>query len=142
MRRLLAADDVALTPSGLSAVVCAVAGHMRQGARLLVDGGTYYETRSSLRFLAKREGWHVAEADLSSVDDIDRLSAEKFDVILCDHPRNWLLSTPDLDALGELARKHSALRIVDTSVQPLQPLTALGLADIVVCSLSKYPSGR
>jgi cystathionine beta-lyase/cystathionine gamma-synthase len=56
-----------------------------------------------------------------------------------DNPRNWYLDSFDLNSIGNFAKEIGATFIVDTSVQPLQP-TALSAADIVVLSLSKYPS--
>jgi len=59
--------------------------------------------------------------------------------MFCDSPRNWWLECLPIAGLADAARRWEARLLVDTSVQPLQDLLALG-AHAAICSLSKYPS--
>lgn len=137
---LLDVEDAVLMPSGLSAAVATVAALVPKGGCALVDSASYYETRASLLGVAKAVGWKALMIDFDDHAAVDKALMSPVDVIFCDHPRNWLLTLPDLEFLRQRAEEHDATLIVDTSVQPTQRLTDLGLADLMVASLSKYPS--
>jgi D-alanyl-D-alanine dipeptidase len=137
---MVGTEDAVLFPSGLSATLTAVWAHTPRGGRVLLDHGTYYETCTALKGLAPLHGWTIEMADLSDADQIAQRQLQRFDTVLVDHPRNWMLTCPDLAPLRQQTRSACSTLIVDTSVQPLQNLTFLGLADLLVISLSKYPS--
>ncbi|WP_316181227.1 PLP-dependent transferase [Bradyrhizobium sp. SZCCHNRI1009] len=137
LTNLVGSRDCLLLPSGLTAALLAIWAHTPPGGSVLIDRSAYYETRTHLKRLAFDFNWTIHEADLSG--DLTGL-AHQVDVIFCDHPTNWTLQCPNLKALSALARSTNARLVVDTSVQPLQRLTELGLADVIVLSLSKYPS--
>jgi cystathionine beta-lyase/cystathionine gamma-synthase len=63
----------------------------------------------------------------------------KVDVIAGDSPANWFLHTLPLKMLRDLANRYGAKFVVDASVQPLQKDLSV-MADLVVVSLSKWPS--
>lgn len=140
LSRLIDVEDAVALPSGLSAVVAAVASNMSAGGTALVDYRVYYEAKGALSAVGEREGWSIREADFSNPVDIKHSVAVRPQVLFVDHPRNWHLSCPDLFAIRDAFSTSDARVIVDVSVQPLQKLVARGLADLVVISLSKYPS--
>jgi D-alanyl-D-alanine dipeptidase len=137
---LIGAPGAVMLPSGLSAAVMAVLAHVPQGGRVLLDSYTYYETVKSIRCVAAFRDWRVDVLDLSDAQAIAEQRLKPANVIFVDHPRNWLLTCPKLESVRQLATMCRSLLIVDTSVQPLQQLLSLGLADLVTLSLSKYPS--
>jgi len=139
LAELTGMPDALLLPSGLSASVSAVAANVDRGSKVLVDSTVYYETRNAFEALAEREGWRVGYADFNALQE-DRQTWEAVQATFCDHPRNWLLTLPDLQFVRRLAAVWGSKVIVDTSVQPLQPLRRHRLADIIVMSLSKYPT--
>jgi D-alanyl-D-alanine dipeptidase len=133
-------SGVILAPSGLSAAAAAVISHMEPGQCAVVDKKAYYETQTALTYASKREGWNIVTADLSDPVEIASCRRHHPRVIFCDHPRNWHLTTPDLALLRKAFPTDETTLIVDTSLQPLQRLIDLNLADIVTFSLAKYPS--
>jgi cystathionine beta-lyase/cystathionine gamma-synthase len=138
--RLLECEDCLLVASGLRGAILAASSYMTPGGTLVMDENCYYEVGASLRDLSRREGWRVVALDLSSEAALSQLALLDFEVLYCDHPRNWVLTCPNLRRLRALSEAASAKLIVDVSVQPLQRLFRLGLADLEVMSLSKYPS--
>lgn len=137
---LIGAEDAVLLPSGLAAIVSTVMAFVPRNGRLLLDHYTYYETVKSLRTFGECLGWQIQMADLSDAEAIARLDLEDTAAIVFDHPRNWILNSPNIVEIRKAASRSNAVVIADTSVQPLQRLIDQSLADIVVFSLSKYPS--
>jgi zinc D-Ala-D-Ala dipeptidase len=137
---IVGGEDAILCPSGLSAIVTTVWAYIPPGGRILLDKHIYYESMASIRELGIRLNWEVTIADLSDSSNITSQKLWGIDAILVDHPCNWILSCPRLTLLKETIDHSETRLIVDTSIQPLQRLLELGLADLVVLSLSKYPS--
>jgi zinc D-Ala-D-Ala dipeptidase len=137
---IVGAPDAMIMPSGLCAATVAVSCMMPINGTLVVDKTAYYECRTSLRSLAKSRRWNYLELDLSDDRDLKQLANLTFNLVFCDHPRNWLLTTPKLKFIKVLCADKGAKLVVDTSVQPLQRLFEYQLADVTVMSLSKYPS--
>lgn len=92
-------------------------------------------------YLANQLSWRLLKTDFTQLEkDGDFPGSDgQIDVFFCDNPRNWWLDTFDLKTIVQLAKIRGAKLIVDTSVQPLRPALAAG-ADLVIVSLSKYPS--
>ncbi|KAK5400785.1 hypothetical protein LTR06_011245 [Exophiala xenobiotica] len=65
----------------------------------------------------------------------------KVQAIWAEFPSNPLLVTPDLLALRKLANKYGALLIVDDTIASFSNVDVLGVADLVVTSLTKSFSG-
>lgn len=126
-----------LVPTGLSAVATAVAALMPPGGTLVLDTHIYYESATTLHVYARRFGWQIIRADLSSPDEIRKL--QHANVIFLDSPRNWYLDVLPCKAISKQAHLIGAKTIADVSVQPVQNLFSLDV-DVVVQSLSKYPS--
>ncbi|OAP65285.1 hypothetical protein AYL99_01257 [Fonsecaea erecta] len=88
---------------------------------------------------------------LGSEQDLDRLEkhltttqrglGKTVQAIWAEFPSNPLLSTPDLRRLRQLADEHGALLVVDDTVGSFCNVDVLGVADIVVTSLTKSFSG-
>jgi zinc D-Ala-D-Ala dipeptidase len=114
---LLGGFDCVLFPTGLSAVISAVWAMMSPGLKIVVDQTAYYESRNGLRALSDQCGWKIVPADLSCPVSIREAVTPGTSVVFCDHPRNWLLTTPHLALLREVTRSVGAALIVDTSLR-------------------------
>ncbi len=128
-------DHAVYVQSGLAASVIAVLAHVPYGGSIAFDHQSYYETAESVERLANHQNWQVHWVEMSKSC---LAGIPKVDAIVTESPRNWLLTCPDLDAISCYARSNNAVLIVDSSLQPLRTLR--GIADVVVVSLSKYPS--
>ncbi|MCF8880329.1 PLP-dependent transferase [Hyphobacterium sp. SN044] len=140
LAQVVGGQDAVFAPSGLSAAIGAVASGMPMNGELIVDRNIYYETNEALRALGKSNGWRITVFDLADPSEWNLELLRTADIVFCDHPRNWYLSAPALAEIRQVIRQGKGELIVDTSVQPVQSLLDKNLADVVVCSLSKYPS--
>lgn len=143
-RKVFRADQVALTSSGLSACIVAFKALIPQHGLLLYDEKIYYETERALKELGDEKDWCLVPCDFTDAQSIERTVIEQktrgreISAFFCDNPRNWWLESMDLRAIANVAHREHSLLICDVSLQPLQHANTV--ADVVVCSLSKYPS--
>ncbi|RLA42488.1 MAG: hypothetical protein DRR42_23325, partial [Gammaproteobacteria bacterium] len=143
LAELLGANYVSLLQSGLSALRVALKSVVPPGGSLLYDIGAYYECQGAALDLAQDLDWRMVSLDLTDHNEWLKLASGEygsFDGVWLDNPRNWFLDTFKIKDVSNFV--HNTLEsvlICDTSLQPLQPALANG-ADIVVSSLSKYPS--
>ena len=139
------AQFASLVASGLSACRTALIASVPTGGVLLCDIKTYFEVGNEIFRLSGELGWTVEYVDFGDSalvrDTCVKLSAagKTPDVFYFDSPTNWWLGCSDLKSIKEIANDYGCKTIVDISVQPLQT-KALQYSDIVVISLSKYPS--
>jgi cystathionine gamma-synthase len=61
--------------------------------------------------------------------------------VWCECPSNPLLYTVDLERIRRLANKHGFIVVVDETIGSFANVDVLGVADIVVTSLSKSFNG-
>lgn len=78
-------------------------------------------------------------ADLAKLEQL--CASDPPTAVFCEVPTNPLLVTPNLQRLRDLANQHNFLLIVDDTLSACGNLQVLGLADVVVTSLTKYFSG-
>jgi len=135
------AEHVYFTESGLSASLIALKGLVPSNGTIVYDHLVYYEVERGLMYLANQLSWHLIKVDFTELKQATKSlkGIEGVNVFFCDNPRNWWLDTLDLKAISQVAKSKGSKLIVDTSVQPIQPALDYG-ADLVVMSLSKYPS--
>lgn len=133
-------EDVLLLPSGLSAVASTTSALAKKSSTVVVDSMVYYESRRSMLSIGKALGWDIKPLDLTSADCGDKIKALSPALVFADHPRNWFLTNPDLVEVKRACEVTGSISVVDTSLQPLQPLQKKGLADLTLMSLTKYPS--
>lgn len=138
-QHLFNAETVELFSSGLSACIGALEATMPKGGTLIYDSHIYYETYQAItKYLAPLNNWSLKNIDLIQPQNLYEFF-DKADVVYMDNPQNWFLNTFDINNLVSIAHDCGTLLIVDASVQPLQKALEAG-ADLVVISLSKYPS--
>jgi cystathionine gamma-synthase/cystathionine beta-lyase len=129
--------------SGLAAVD-SVLRLFLPGDRIVVTedlyGGTFRLFEKGYRALGI-EALYVDTSDTAAVERA--LTASGAKALFVETPTNPLLKVADLAALGELARRHNALLIVDnTFLTPAQSRPFEFGADITVYSGTKYLSGH
>lgn len=131
------------TASGVSGCLTCMRALIPRGATLVVANTVYYEVAVRLITEAKLREWTLVSLDLSDVGTALSTIAEipeRGQVVLwLDQPANWWLEAADLRSLAAAVKERGGLVIVDTSVHPGVPALRQG-ADVVVISLSKYPS--
>jgi cystathionine gamma-synthase len=136
-------DEVYLFSSGMSAIYAAYRAISRiWPARMSVQFGFPYVDTLKVQqdmglgahFLPRGD-----EADLQQLRDL--LRAEPVSAVFCEFPSNPLLVSPDLAALGELARHYGFPLVVDETLGTYVNTDVLRGADVAVTSLTKYFTG-
>jgi cystathionine gamma-synthase len=137
------ADGVYLFSSGMSAIyaVHRVISRLWPARMSAQFGFPYVDTLKVQQDLGL--GAHFLprgdEADLGQLRDLVR--AEPISAVFCEFPSNPLLVSPDLAALGELARQYGFPLIVDETLGTYVNTDVLRVADVAVTSLTKYFTG-
>jgi cystathionine beta-lyase len=132
-----------LTPSGLSAVACALLAFTRAGDHVLVTDACYEPTRRVVLRVLARFGVAASFFDPKIGEGIGALMTPETKLIVCESPGSLTFEVQDLPAIAEAAHARGALVMVDnTWASPLyqRPL-ALG-ADISIHSATKYIAGH
>jgi methionine-gamma-lyase len=130
--------------SGMGAISTTLLSLLDSGDAVIA-GNIYGCTDSLLRSMARKWGiaWH--DADMTDTNAVaDALSKHpETRVLFVESPDNPNLGVADLRALGQLARRHGALLVVDNTFcsSYLQQPFRLG-ADFVIQSTTKYVNGH
>ncbi|OQE45885.1 hypothetical protein PENCOP_c001G04900 [Penicillium coprophilum] len=147
INKQVAASDVFLYASGMAAIYHVHQSILDWRAGESVNTGLLYEP--TLRVL-QTQGPGLRSYNLGTEADLNHLAAQlelgsedarAVQAIWCECPSNPILQTVDLQQLRRLADQHNILVVVDDSVASFANVDLLGVADIVVSSLSKYFSG-
>ncbi|KAI9035301.1 cystathionine gamma-synthase [Aspergillus affinis] len=147
-RKKTASSDVYLYQSGMAAIyqVHKLLLGWRGGESAHV-GLLYGPTLKVL----ETQGPGLRSYSLGTEADLDRLAAQQevlaqegrpLQAVWCECPSNPLLQTVDFHRLRQLADQHRMVVIVDDSVGSFANVDMLGVADILVTSLSKFFSGK
>lgn len=132
-----------LTPSGLSAVACALLAFARAGAHVLITDACYEPTRRVALRVLERFNVDVSFYDPAIGAGIAGLMRPETTIVFCESPGSLTFEVQDLPAIAKAAHATGAVVIADnTWASPLylKPL-ALG-ADISVHSATKYIAGH
>ncbi|CAG7944414.1 unnamed protein product [Penicillium salamii] len=140
-------SDVFLYGSGMTAVYHVHQSILSWRAGESVSAGLLYEPTYKV---LETHGPGLKSYNLGPDANLDHLAAylelESKDAptvqsIWCECPSNPLMRTADLQRLRSLADQHDLLVVVDDSVASFANINLLGVADIIISSLSKYFSG-
>lgn len=143
----VAGDDVYLYPTGMSAIYNLTRA-LRDwpGEKTVVFGFPYELTLKTQQDFAKGCSFFglgtIEEMEL--LEDYLHLLAQQdttIQAVWCECASNPLLRTVDLDRLRRLADRYGFLIIVDDTIGSSANVDVLGVADIVVTSLTKSFSG-
>ena len=142
--------DVVTASSGMSAFYAlfrTLGDHQAgRGRNLWIQLGWLY--LDTIEILRKFTGGESHRLFLPNVFDLDAVRGA-----LCDHgrrvagivtelPTNPLIETPDLAALGDLARRHGVPLIVDPTLASPRNVRVFPEADAAVNSLTKYAANE
>lgn len=139
------AKNISLVSSGFSACKTALLSMVPENGIVLCDQKIYYEVATEIYKLSKEFNWTVIYADFTDPKKILtkckelKKNSKAPDVFYFDSPINWWLECIDLKKIKGISIKYKVKILADISVQPLQP-SITQYADMVVFSLSKYPS--
>ncbi len=132
-----------LTPSGLSAVSCALLAFTQAGDHVLVTDACYEPTRRVVLRVLARFGVTASFYDPKIGSGIAALMKPETKLVVCESPGSLTFEVQDVPAIAGAVHARGALVMVDnTWASPLylKPLD-LG-ADICVHSATKYIAGH
>ncbi len=134
-----------MTSSGMSAISTIIAGLLKQGDKVLTQGNLYGGTTELLVRIFSQFGIEPIFTDLNNLDEVESIvkADDAIKMIYLETPANPTLACVDLEALGNLAKKHQIYSVVDnTFCTPyLQQPLAYGI-DFVIHSTTKYLNGH
>jgi cystathionine gamma-synthase len=134
-------DDVYLFQTGM-ATIFYVHDLLRKGRgdiETIQFGVPFHQTRAVFKFWGS--GFHFVPqvTDLNALDDY--IASHPVLAIWTEMSLNPLLVSPDLQGLRKIATKYNIPLLVDDTVGSFCNVDVLGLADIVITSLTKSFSG-
>ena len=140
-------EDVYLYPSGMSAIYNThhLLLHWR-GAETIVLGFTYELTLKIMETYGPSHKFYSAGTD-KDIDDFESYldgklhQGSKIQAVWCECPSNPLLRTVDLKRVRRLADKYDFIVVVDDTIGSFANIDVLGIADIVITSLTKSYNG-
>ncbi len=136
------AEDAVCLASGMAAIHATLMGHLKPGARLVVDDCIYGCTHSLIEQLA---GWgvEVTWVDSTRPDELRAAIGAGVDMVFLETPMNPTTRMVDLEEAAEWTHAAGGLLVVDnTFATPIgQNPVKLG-ADIIVHSLTKAINGH
>jgi cystathionine gamma-synthase len=80
--------------------------------------------------------------DFTAIERIFTKHGDRIAGVFAEVPTNPLMHTPDVAALSELCRRHSAHLLVDPSIVSVFTLDVLRHADVLTSSLTKYAANE
>jgi len=138
------AEDAVVLASGVAATHAVLFTYLNSGDHVVVSREVYEATYNLFVELLPRK--YGITADLVDITDLDAVRAAmrpETRFIFTETIANPTTTIADLPALGELARAHGALLVVDATYTPPPRFRALEHgADLVVHSLTKYINGH
>ena len=129
--------------TGMSAVFSTLAALLNSGAHILSSRSIFGSTHSLLtKYFPK---WNISHSyfRVSEVDKIESLIRPETRVLFAESPTNPGVDVLDLELLGNIARKHQLLLIIDNcfATPYLQNPIKFG-ADLVIHSATKLMDGQ
>ncbi len=136
-------DDAVAFASGMSAVGVTLLALVESGDTVLAADALYGGTNLLLRQHLTRLGVQTEFVDVTDLDAVERSLKSGPKVMLIESITNPLLSLPDIEAIGRLARERSAILLVDNTLATPLLLRPLELgADVVIHSATKSLGGH
>lgn len=129
--------------SGHAAQLIAFHAMMRPGENFVAAKKLYGGSINQFGHSFKSFGWEVRWADVDDISTFEAQIDDKTKAIFCESLANPLGTFVDLEAIGNVARKHGIPLIVDNTMATpylIQPIEHG--ADIVLHSLTKFIGGH
>jgi cystathionine gamma-synthase len=140
-------DDVFLYPTGMAAIYhCTQALRAWPGTKTVVFGFPYELTLTTQQEFARActfYGFGTAD-ELDQLEDFLHMLAQQgrtIQAVWCECASNPLLRTVDLDRIRRLADRYGFLVVVDDTIGSFANVDLLGVADVIITSLTKSFSG-
>jgi cystathionine beta-lyase/cystathionine gamma-synthase len=142
-RELEAAEEIAVTASGMAALALAMLSQAQAGDHLVVSSMLYGRTQQLLTSEAARLGISSSLVDTCDLTAVSAAITDRTKLVVVETIANPRLQVVDLAALAEIAQRRGAQLLVDnTFATPIlcQPLS-VG-ADLVMESVTKLMNGH
>ena len=139
----LGVDFAQITSTGMSALALAMVAHLKSGDHVLLSDQLYGRTARLVKEELGRWGLTYDEVDMCDLTRVAASIRNETRMLVVETIANPLLHVADLEQLGELARQHEALLLVDnTFATPLITQPFRWGADLVMESMSKILNGH
>lgn len=143
MAALEGAEDGVATGTGMAAIFSTFLGFLEQGDHVLSASAVFGSTHTLLtKYLPK---WGISHSyfDMREPASIEALIRPETKMLYVETPSNPGLDIIDLEALGQLCRKHQLLFVVDNcfATPAVQQPIRFG-ADLVIHSATKFIDGQ
>lgn len=142
VKALTGAEHVTAFNSGMAAISNILMSVAGQGKNIVSSRHLFGNTLSLISRTLSRYGVEARLCDLTNLAEVETQVDEKTCCIFLEIVTNPQLEVTDLKALAEIAHKHGAVLIADSTVIPFTEtnLSSLGV-DVEVLSSTKYLSG-
>jgi O-succinylhomoserine sulfhydrylase len=143
MCQLEGAEDGIATASGMAAVFVSLAGLLRSGDHVLASRAVFGSTHQILTQVFPRWGISHTYVDPRDTSEWESAIRPETRMIFAETPSNPGLDMIDLEAVGNLARKHNLILNIDNCFATpfLQQPSHYG-ADLIVHSATKFIDGQ
>ncbi|MDN0084527.1 cystathionine beta-lyase [Crenobacter sp. SG2305] len=132
-----------LTPSGLSALTCALLATLKPGDHLLMTDSVYDPTRTFCDETLKRMGIETTYYDPLIGADIRALMRPNTRVVFVESPGSLTFEMQDIPAISQVAHEHGALVMLDnTWGTPIHFASFKHGVDVSIHAATKYIVGH
>ncbi|MEM9024717.1 MAG: aminotransferase class I/II-fold pyridoxal phosphate-dependent enzyme, partial [Bacteroidota bacterium] len=141
--RLEGAEDGYATATGMAAVFTTLAALLQSGDHLIACRSVFGSTHSVLTKLFPRWNIHHSYGDIRDPESWHELVQDNTKLLFVETPSNPGMELIDLEWLGQFARRHRLILIVDNcfATPYLQQPMRYG-ADLVIHSATKFIDGQ
>lgn len=131
------------TASGMNAVYVSLAAHLAAGDHVISCANVFGATHTIFNKYFPKWGISYSYFDANHPEQIEGLIQPNTKLIYLETPTNPAIEVIDLELVGEIAKKHGLIFIVDNcfATPYLQKPTQFG-ADLVIHSATKYIDGQ
>jgi O-succinylhomoserine sulfhydrylase len=131
------------TASGMSAVFASLLTFLKKGDHLLSCNAIFGSTHTVITKILPKYGIEYTYVPTGNVETWEAAVRPNTKMIYLETPTNPGLDLIDLEAVGQLAKKHNLIYCVDNCfATPIGQLPALFGADLVVHSATKWLDGQ
>merc|ERR1740121_2082378 len=129
--------------TGMAATTSAICATMKAGDHCVITDCSYGGTNRPCREFFTPLGMEFIFTDFRDPENVRKAMRPNTKLIFSETPANPTLSLCDVEAISEIAKKHGAKHVVDTTFATPFILRPLDYgADMVIQSLTKYYEGH
>lgn len=129
--------------SGMAAISTTLLGLLKKGDHAVISKAIYGETIELIELMLEKYGIEVTFADFTNTDEIEKAIKKNTVLLYTEIIANPLTLIVDIEKVTEIAHRHNALIVVDSTFTTpfvIKPIDKG--ADIVIHSLTKYFGGH